>query len=139
MIRGDDASTARPNSADEQRKLRATQLFNHLFEACNILRGPINQDEFKAYVIPALPQASNDSLNFRSENPKLMTYHSAKGLQFETVILPMFVEAKSQAARKALYVAMTRTYRNLYVMYTGKLGAPLSNVPDHLYIAKESV
>ena len=84
-------------------------------------------------------QASNDSLNFRSENPKLMTYHSAKGLQFETVILPMFVEAKSQAARKALYVAMTRTYRNLYVMYTGKLGAPLSNVPDHLYIANGSV
>jgi superfamily I DNA/RNA helicase len=83
------------------------------------------------------PQTSNDSLNFRSENPKVMTYHSAKGLQFETVILPMFVEAKSQAARKALYVAMTRTYRNLYVMYTGKLGAPLSNVPDHLYISKE--
>ncbi len=86
-----------------------------------------------------IPQTSNDSLNFRSENPKLMTYHSAKGLQFETVILPMFVEAKSQAARKALYVAMTRTYRNLYVMHTGKLGAPLSNVPDHLYIAKESL
>ena len=67
MTRGDDAATSRPNSADEQRKLRATQLFNHLFEACNILRGAINQDEFKAYVIPALPQASNDSLNFRSE------------------------------------------------------------------------
>ena len=57
MIRGDDTSTARPNSADEQRKLRATQLFNHLFEACNILRGAINQDEFKAYVILAPPQA----------------------------------------------------------------------------------
>ena len=39
---------------DDQRKLKATQLFNHLFEACNILRGPINQDEFKAYVIPIL-------------------------------------------------------------------------------------
>ena len=30
------------------------QLFNHLFGACNILRGPINQDEFKSYVIPIL-------------------------------------------------------------------------------------
>ena len=30
------------------------QLFNHLFEACNILRGPINQDEFKSYVTPIL-------------------------------------------------------------------------------------
>ena len=54
MTRGDDTATSRPNSAEEQRKLRATQLFNHLFEACNILRGPINQDEFKAYVIPIL-------------------------------------------------------------------------------------
>lgn len=26
------------------------QLFAHLFEACNILRGPINQDEYKSYV-----------------------------------------------------------------------------------------
>ena len=30
------------------------ELFNHLFEACNILRGPINQDEFKSYVTPLL-------------------------------------------------------------------------------------
>lgn len=29
-------------------------LFNHLFEACNILRGPINQDEYKSYVTPLL-------------------------------------------------------------------------------------
>lgn len=30
------------------------QLFNHIFEACNILRGPINQDEYKSYVTPIL-------------------------------------------------------------------------------------
>lgn len=30
------------------------KLFNHLFEACNILRGPINQDEYKSYVTPIL-------------------------------------------------------------------------------------
>lgn len=30
------------------------QLFNHLFGACNILRGPINQDEYKSYVTPIL-------------------------------------------------------------------------------------
>ncbi|MGP1508578.1 MAG: type I restriction-modification system subunit M [Sphaerochaeta sp.] len=30
------------------------QLFNHLYEACNILRGPINQDEYKSYVNPIL-------------------------------------------------------------------------------------
>lgn len=30
------------------------KLFRHLFEACNILRGPINQDEYKSYVTPIL-------------------------------------------------------------------------------------
>lgn len=30
------------------------RLFAHLFEACNILRGPINQDEYKSYVTPLL-------------------------------------------------------------------------------------
>ncbi len=29
-------------------------LYSHLFEACNILRGPINQDEYKSYVTPIL-------------------------------------------------------------------------------------
>lgn len=30
------------------------ELFNHLYQGCNILRGPINQDEFKSYVTPIL-------------------------------------------------------------------------------------
>ncbi|MDR2692931.1 MAG: type I restriction-modification system subunit M [Chitinispirillales bacterium] len=30
------------------------RLFRHLFGACNILRGPINQDEYKSYVTPIL-------------------------------------------------------------------------------------
>lgn len=42
--------------SDEEiwKKTTSTMLFNHLFEACNILRGPINQDEYKTYVIPIL-------------------------------------------------------------------------------------
>lgn len=35
-------------------ELSSKELFNHLFEACNILRGPINQDEYKNYVTPIL-------------------------------------------------------------------------------------
>ncbi len=38
----------------EWKKTTSRMLFNHLFEACNILRGPINQDEYKTYVIPIL-------------------------------------------------------------------------------------
>ena len=74
-------------------------------------------------------------LDFKSPLPKLMTYHSAKGLQFETVILPFFEGAADKDARKALYVAMTRTYRFLYVMYSDNtLSEPLNKVPEHLYL-----
>lgn len=40
--------------AAEWRKITSNALFNYLFEACNILRGPINQDSYKTYVIPLL-------------------------------------------------------------------------------------
>ncbi|WP_019155474.1 N-6 DNA methylase [Robertmurraya massiliosenegalensis] len=35
-------------------KTSSQALFSHLFECCNILRGPINQDEYKSYVTPIL-------------------------------------------------------------------------------------
>jgi type I restriction enzyme M protein len=35
-------------------EISSQQLFNFLFEDCNILRGPINQDEYKSYVTPIL-------------------------------------------------------------------------------------
>lgn len=76
---------------------------------------------------------NKDTLNFKTNRPKLMTYHSAKGLQFETVILPFYSGAKTNEDCKALYVAMTRTYRNLYIMYSGALAYPLSDVPERLY------
>lgn len=42
------ATTSTPEETTSQK------LFSHLFEACNILRGPINQDEYKSYVTPIL-------------------------------------------------------------------------------------
>ena len=82
---------------------------------------------------------SIDTLNFNSTNPKLMTYHSAKGLQFESVFLPYVESADSDDSRKSLYVAMTRTYRNLYVMYSDyAMPSPLSSVPSDLYISSET-
>ena len=53
-------------------------------------------------------------LDFKSSLPKLMTYHSAKGLQFEAVFLPTLEyfeddESNKHSHRKSLYVAMTRT------------------------------
>jgi superfamily I DNA/RNA helicase len=81
-----------------------------------------------------------DNLNFTTENPKVMTYHSAKGLQFETVFIPDIEELTTDTQRrkseqKALYVAMTRTYRDLYVMFSGRLPSHLSEtvIPKELY------
>lgn len=78
-----------------------------------------------------------EDLNFKSTNPKVMTYHSAKGLQFETVFLP-YIECFDDRYRKPLYVAMTRTYRNLYIMYSHILPSVLSNVEKNLYLTTET-
>lgn len=78
---------------------------------------------------------NRDTLDFTTDRVKVMTYHSAKGLQFETVILPFYEGTKDKDAQKALYVAMTRTYRYLYVMYCGdNLMPPLHQVPQHLFV-----
>ncbi|MCQ2191258.1 MAG: ATP-binding domain-containing protein [Paludibacteraceae bacterium] len=74
-----------------------------------------------------------NNLDFSTENPKVMTYHSAKGLQFGTVFLPNVVSQQDDSGRKALYVAMTRTYRNLIIMYSDDLPYPLSKIPQDLY------
>lgn len=76
-----------------------------------------------------------DTLDFETDLPKIMTYHSAKGLQFDVVILPMYVGASDENSKKALYVAMTRTMHHLYLMYsTPFLAPPLAGVPSKLYI-----
>lgn len=72
---------------------------------------------------------NQDNLDFDSTNPKVMTFHSAKGLQFETVFI-IFAEGYAERRdtdRRSLYVALTRTSRNLYVLYSGQLPDPLSN------------
>ena len=78
-------------------------------------------------------RSSINNLDFTTDNPKVMTYHSAKGLQFETVILPSFTFAKGMTEQKTQYVAMTRTYRNLYVMYQTAEMPFYKPIPAHLY------
>lgn len=73
------------------------------------------------------------NLDFYTKLPKLMTYHSAKGLQFDIVILPKYEGAKTIESRKSLYVAMTRTMHELYVLYSTPELLPPLNVPSHLY------
>ncbi|WP_336517018.1 3'-5' exonuclease [Pollutibacter soli] len=77
-------------------------------------------------------------LNFDSELPKVMTYHSSKGLQFETIFIPFcdfpghdrwFVSKY----RNPLYVALTRSYRNLYLTYSERLTPFFRGIPPTKY------
>lgn len=71
-------------------------------------------------------------LNFSTSNPKLLTYHSAKGLQFEAVFLPNCT-ASSDGDRNPLYVALTRTYRDLFILHSGSLSPFLADIDDTLF------
>jgi superfamily I DNA/RNA helicase len=72
------------------------------------------------------------NLNFTSKNPKIITYHSAKGLQFENVFLPE-CSCRYPNQQNALYVAVTRSYDGLYIMHSGNLSPFFDNVPKELY------
>ncbi|MDW8206358.1 MAG: 3'-5' exonuclease [Chloroherpetonaceae bacterium] len=69
------------------------------------------------------------NLQFASECPKVVTIHSAKGLSFETVLLPCLVqssfldELSDETVRNMLFVAITRAERWVY----------LSTVQDEMY------
>jgi superfamily I DNA/RNA helicase len=71
-------------------------------------------------------------LNFNSDNPKILTYHSAKGLQFEAVFIPECT-CSDNDDRNPLYVAITRTYQSLYIMHSGNLSSFFDAVSQELY------
>jgi superfamily I DNA/RNA helicase len=73
-----------------------------------------------------------NTLNFNTDNPKITTYHSAKGLQFETVFIPA-CNTSDKDKRNALYVAITRTYQSLYIMYSGSHSNFFDEIPSNLY------
>ena len=80
------------------------------------------------------PGDSKFNINFHSENPKLLTYHSSKGLQFEAVFLPGCSMNNLPGENiNPLYVAMTRTYQDLFILYSGKLTNYLTDVPTSLF------
>ena len=55
MIQAMDVADAADHSIDiTDAETTANQLYSHLYEDCNILRGPIDQDDYKSYVIPIL-------------------------------------------------------------------------------------
>lgn len=64
------------------------------------------------------------SFNESNNTIYILTFHSAKGLDFENIFIPfantsMYISPKESLAKTLFMVAMTRTRKNLYITYTG--------------------
>lgn len=60
------------------------------------------------------------ALDFASDNPKILTYHSAKGLTFDSVLIPRlvrssFASVKEARVQRMLFVAITRATKWVYL------------------------
>ncbi len=68
----------------------------------------------------------------------LTTYHSSKGLDFETVFLPFLSSGCSiwrddpDREKTLLFVALTRSRLNLFISYTGSPHHLVARIPTHL-------
>lgn len=71
-------------------------------------------------------------IDFQSSKPKLTTYHSSKGLQFEAVFIPN-CNVSEEDDRNPLYVAVTRTYQSLFIMHSGDLSPFIKSISSSLY------
>lgn len=75
----------------------------------------------------------NMQLDFSTSNPKVMTCTSSKGLQFETVFIVGCDQKIGLSKSKLLYVAMTRSYQDLFIFYSGEMTSLFDTVSTDLY------
>lgn len=101
------------------------------------------RDYFQSKGIPVQWKTKDEmDIDFKSTSPKIITWHCAKGLQFNDVFIPCcgLNEYRSyvsydidpmQHKISALYVATTRPLENLYLLYTNNLAPalPISSSP----------
>ena len=76
--------------------------------------------------------SDKSNIKFDSGNPKVMTFKSSKGLQFQTVFM-LGCDTSIDGYQKDTYVAMTRSYQDLYIMYSGQLSGLFATVPVDYY------
>lgn len=72
----------------------------------------------------------------------IMTYHSAKGLDFEAVFLPKLTRSttfwsKPDIARRMFFVALTRSRRDLFLSYHDDPHEFVERIPKHLLSFQE--
>ncbi|HAE11548.1 MAG TPA: hypothetical protein DCG39_07890 [Opitutae bacterium] len=77
-----------------------------------------------------------NTIDFDTDNLKLLTYHSSKGLQFESVVMPFMTDRtwpfSSKSSIESIFVAMSRAYRNLMITFTGHRIPWLKYAPEDL-------
>ena len=117
-------------------------------------RDAVCLDQIKVWLttanIPFETFVKNGDFKVLSPGIKLITYHSAKGLEFDQVLLPLLhngnfpytkdkkgksdesFEDKMNNARNLLYVGMTRARQMLYMFTTDGLGAESSPLLEEL-------
>lgn len=63
------------------------------------------------------------NIHFNTDFPKVICFHSAKGLQFNDVFIPFCetVFKDEDYKRRQQYVAVTRAWNRLYLLYSGNL------------------
>ena len=75
-----------------------------------------------------VPFNTINTLDFSNNDlPCILTYYAAKGSEFDNVFVP-FANNANAKSRNSFYVACTRSSRNLYISYSGKLTSYLNNV-----------
>lgn len=93
-------------------------------------KGPLSVEYVKDYLLSkgitcefkyTDSQETAMELDFHSNNPKIMTWWCAKGLQFKDVFIPGCEASWDETKRAALYVAMTRCSERLYLGFSGRL------------------
>lgn len=110
----------------KDKDLESKTKLENVEELLNTLSDFSSIDEFLEYI--ALVSDNNDMAEFDSVS--IMTIHSAKGLEFDTVFLPnwqegVFPSPKSldekstvEEERRLAYVALTRAKNRLYISYS---------------------
>lgn len=109
------------------------------------------KDYFMSKGIPVQWKTDDEmKMDFKSTSPKIMTWHCAKGLQFNDVFIPCcglgeylyyFHGPKEPMTDKesALYVAVTRPLENLYLLYCSNLSPNLPAANSPIYFGNDAV
>jgi superfamily I DNA/RNA helicase len=91
----------------------------------------------QALAAAGLEVETQENLDFSTSRPKLITYHSAKGLTFDSVLLPRLVpdsfpRVSADRLRRLLFVAMTRATGWAYLSSLAGARLPLLEELDLL-------